>query len=121
MKLLIIQPWFSAIGHPAQSLINMATAIGRDEHVAYLVSRNTEAGFCLEMIERLRERGRVESFFVTTPVGHSNTVRALLELWRMRLKGHQYQRIFFCDESLIALALLWPFFSLWLPVERLSV
>ncbi len=121
MKLLIVQPWFSAIGHPAQSLINMASAIGKDERVDYLVSDNTEAGFCLESIERLRAWGRVESFVVTTPTGPSNTVRALLWLWGMRLKGRQYQRIFFFDESLIALALLWPLFSLWLPVERFGV
>jgi hypothetical protein len=99
----------------------MASAIGRDERVDYLVSDNTEAGFILESIERLRAWGRVESFVVTTPTGHSNTVRALLWLWRMRLKGRQYQRIFFFDESLFVLALLWPLFSLWLPVERFGV
>ena len=121
MKLLIIQPWFSAIGHPAQSLINMASAIGRDERVDYLVSGNTEAGFCLEPMERLRTWGKLERFAVTTPTGHSNTVRALLWLWRMRLKGRRYQRIFFFDESLVVLALLWPLLSLWLPVERFAV
>jgi hypothetical protein len=121
MKLLIIQPWFTAIGHPAQSLISMASAIGKDEGVDYLVSSNIEATFCLESMERLKGWGRVEGFAVTTPTGHSNTVRALLRLWRMRLGGRQYQRIFFLDESLIALALLWPLFSLGLRVERLGV
>ena len=121
MRLLIIQPWFCAIGHPAQSLINTASAIGRDERVDYLVSGNTEPGFWLESMERLRAWGRVENFAVTTPTGDSNTVRALLVLWGMRLKGRQYHRIFFFDESLIALALLWPLFSLWLPVERFGV
>jgi hypothetical protein len=121
MKLLIIEPWFSAIGHPAQSLINMASAIGRDERVDYLVSDNTEAGFCLESIERLKAWGKVESFVVTTPTGHSNTVRALLRLLRMPMNGRQYQRIFFFDESLVVLALLWPLLSLWLPVERFTV
>ena len=120
-KLLIIQPWFSAIGHPAQSLINMASAIGKDERVDYLVSENTEVGFCLESIERLKAWGRVESFVVTTPTGHSNTVRALLRLWRMQMKGRQYQRIFFFDESLVVLALFWPLLSLRFPVERLGV
>jgi len=121
MKLLIVQPWFSAIGHPAQSLINMASAIGKDERVDYLVSDNAKAGFCPESMERLRKWGRVESFAVTTPTGHSNTVRALLRLWRMRLNGSQYQRIFFFDESLVVLALLWPLLSSRVTVERLSV
>lgn len=121
MKLLVIQPWFCAIGHPAQSLINMASAIGRDERVDYLVSSYGEPGVFLDSMEQLKAWGEVESYVVTTPVGDSNTTRALLALWRMRLKGRQYQRIFFFDESLFVLALLWPLFSLWLPVERLGV
>jgi hypothetical protein len=121
MKLLIIQPWFDAIGHPAQSLINMASAIGKDERVEYLVSSNSESGAFIDSMEQLRAWGEVESYAVKTQVGDSNTVKALLALWRMRLKGCRYQRIFFFDESLFALALLWPLFSLWLPVERLGV
>ncbi len=121
MKLLIIQPWFCAIGHPAQSLINLASAIGRDERVEYLVSSNGEIGHFHDSVERLRAWGEVESYAVTTQVGDSNTVRALLALCRMRLRGQQYQRIFFFDESLFVLALLWPLFSLWLSAERISV
>src|SRR5262245_28560486 len=99
----------------------MASAIGRDERVDYLVSTNTEATFCIESIERLKAWGRVEDFAVTTPTGDSNTVRALLRLWRMRWGGRKYQRIFFFDESLVALAWLWPLFSMLLRVERLGV
>jgi hypothetical protein len=121
MKLLIIQPWFCAIGHPAQSLLNMASAIGRDERVDYLVSSSSEQSFFQDSMEQLRSWGEVESYAVTTQVGDSNTVRALLALWRIRLKGRQYQRIFFVDESLYVLALLWPIFSPWLPVERIGV
>lgn len=121
MRLLIIQPWFTAIGHPAQSVINLASAIGHDERVEYLVSSNCESGLFRNSMKQLSLWGKVESYPVTTSVGASNTVRALLALWRMRLKGSQYQRIFFFDESLFVLALLWPTFSLWLPVERLGV
>lgn len=121
MKLLIIQPWFCAIGHPAQSLINLASAIGRDERVEYLVSSNNKSGHFQDSVERLMTWGAVESYEVMTAVDDSNTVRALLALSRMRLKGRQYQRIFFFDESLFVLALLWPLFSLWLSVERISV
>ncbi|MFZ5524813.1 MAG: hypothetical protein ACOY9D_12135 [Pseudomonadota bacterium] len=121
MKLLIIQPWFCAIGHPAQSLINMACAIGKDIRVEYLVSNDNVPGFCQDSMDRLRAWGQVDSYHVKTPVGDSNTFRALLALGRMRLKGRQYQRILFFDESLFILALFWPFFSLWLPVDRLGV
>jgi len=119
MKLLIIQPWFSAIGHPAQSLLNMASAFGKNDRVDYLVSCSKESAFCSVAMERLKTWGEVTSFAVTTPTGASNTVRALLALCRMRRRN--YRRIFFFDESLFAIALLWPFFSLWLPVERISV
>lgn len=121
MRLLIIQPWFDAIGHPAQSLINMASAIGKDERVDYLVSSSSESKFFVESLERLRSWGRVERYVVKTPTGYSNTAKALLTVLRMRLKGCRYQRIFFFDETLFLLALLWPFFSPWIPVERMGV
>lgn len=119
MKLLVIQPWFSAIGHPAQSLLHMATAFGKDQPVDYLVSCSEDSEFCRDALERLKTWGEVTSFAVTTPTGASNTVRALLALWRMRRQG--YLRIFFFDESLFAIALFWPLLALWLPVERISV
>lgn len=121
MKLLLIQPWFSAIGHPAQSLINLASALGKDQRVDYLVSRNKAPDVFQDSVAQLKAWGEVESYVVATPTGESNTVRALWALWRMRFKGRQYQRIFFFDESLPVLALLWPLFSLLLPVERLGV
>lgn len=121
MRLLIIEPWFSAFGHPAQSLINMASAIGRDECVEYLVSSNGESVYFRDSIEQLRAWGKVESYDVKTSVGASNTIRALLALLRMRLNGRQYQRIFFFDGSLLVLAIFWPLLSPWLKVERLGV
>ena len=38
-SLLIVQPWFTVIGHPAQALFNTAQALGRRSDVAYLISR----------------------------------------------------------------------------------
>jgi len=121
MKLLIIQPWFNAIGHPAQSLINMASAIGRNEQVEYLISQSNNSEHGEKYTGILKSWGEVESFTVATPMGASNTVRALLALLCMRMRGRQYQRIFFFDSSLNVLALLWPLFSFLLPVERLGV
>jgi len=122
MKLLIIQPWFCAIGHPAQSLNNLASAIGKDERVHYLVSHDIGASeYFLSSMKSLNRWGEVKSFVTTSQVAPSNTVRALLTLWRMRFKGHQYKRIFFFDESLFELALWWPLFCFWYPVERIGV
>lgn len=118
-KLLVIQPWFTAIGHPAQSLLNMAAAIGRDERVDYLVSCGDGAQFCRAALERMRQWGEIDSFRVATPIGAANTVRALQALWRIR--GRRYPRILFFDGSLLPLALLWPLLSRWIAAERLGI
>ncbi|MEO7621575.1 MAG: hypothetical protein ABIS30_00800 [Gallionella sp.] len=121
MKLLIIQPWFGAIGHPAQSLINMASAIGEDGRVDYLVSMNSESELCLNSMQRLKTWGNVHDFSVKTSVGSSNTLRAFWALWRLWLKGNRYQRIFFFDSSLPMIIILWPIFARVCSVERISV
>jgi hypothetical protein len=119
VKLLVIQPWFTALGHPAQSLLNMACAIGKDERVDYLVSCSEGSGFCQDALERLQQWGEVENFAVTTPTGPSNTMRALQALWRIRGRG--YPRILFFDGSMFPLALLWPLLSRRLAAERLCI
>lgn len=118
---MIIEPWFCAVGHPAQSLLNLASAIGKDERVAYLVSSSQEPGIFLDSMVQLRARGEVETFVAENPTGESNTSGALWALLRMRLKGRKYQRVLFFDESLYILALLWPLFSILMPTQRLGV
>ncbi|MEO8331310.1 MAG: hypothetical protein ABI479_02680 [Gallionella sp.] len=120
MSLLIIQPWFGAVGHPAQSLINMASAIGKDERVEYLVSMNSDSELCLNSMQRLKSWGKVHGFSVKTFVGRDNTLRAFWALCRLWIKGSRYQRIFFFDSSLPMLALLWPIFARVCSVERIS-
>jgi hypothetical protein len=83
VKLLVIQPWFTALGHPAQSLLNMACAIGKDERVDYLVSCSEGSGFCQDALERLQQWGEVENFAVTTPTG-------LVAHSRARLPAHPF-------------------------------
>jgi hypothetical protein len=120
-KLLIIQPWFGAVGHPAQSLINMACAIGKKEDVHYLVSLNNSPDSSMNSMERLKVLGDVSSFTVSTPSGRSNTIIALFKLVSLKIRGYRYQRLFFFDASLMALAFFWPVFSRVLLVDRISV
>lgn len=121
MKLLIIEPWFGAIGHPAQSLINMASAIGKDERVEYLVSMNSGSELCEDSMQRLKAWGKVHGFPAQTFIGRSNTLRAFWALCLLRIKGSRYQHIFFFDSTLPVLALLWPIFARICSVERISV
>ena len=122
-KFLIVQPWFCGFGHPAQSLINTASAIGRDDRVQYLVSINNSVEPCLNSMNRLKAWGEVHSFSTSDPAGTSkwNTVKALWAICRLWIKGCRYQRIFFFDASLVRLALLWPIFSLVIAVDRVGV
>lgn len=121
MKLLIIEPWFGAVGHPAQSLINMASAIGKDERVEYLVSMNSGSELCEDSMQRLKAWGKVHGFPVKTFVGRSNTLIAFWTLWLLRREGSRYQHIFFFDSTLLILALFWPIFARICSVERISV
>ena len=86
MKPLIIQPWFCAIGHPAQSLINMASAIGRDERVDYLLSSSSDPATFLNSMAQSKAWGEDESCVVTKPIDDSYAVKALFRL-RQFVKG----------------------------------
>lgn len=121
MTILLIQPWFTAIGHPAQSLLNLAEALRHDDRLEYLVSFQKKSKFFQESYRRLSALGQATYFTVDTQVGASNTARSLLWLLINRLQGKRYHRIFFLDESLLTLALLWPIISTLYPVDRLGV
>lgn len=121
MKLLIIEPWFTGEGHPAQSLLNTASAIGRDDRVDYLVSFGNATEKYSVFRDRLGAWGRVFSFSVSAPVGAPNTIRAFLRLALMSLSGIRYQRVLFFDATLPVVALFWPIFSVLLGIDRVGV
>ena len=121
MRLLIIQPWFTGVGHPAQSLINTASALGTDEPVDYLISQDHALGASVNPKEHLCAFGSVYCFDVGKPTASVNTALALWGIFKLRLAGHRYKRIFFFDATLPVLALLWPVTYLFLGVERISV
>jgi len=122
-RLLIVQPWFCSFGHPAQSLVNLASAIGKDDRVEYLVSSNKGHRSELNSVCRIEVSGVVHSFVSRDPAGTGrwNTVKALWAIYCLQKAGHLYQRILFFDASLVMLALFWPLFSLIIDIKRLSV
>lgn len=121
MRLLIIQPWFTAAGHPAQSLINTARTIGREADICYLIS--TQPNFSAAELQQktLKEYGHVTEFPVNSPSLREGTFKALLQLRKMAAHGSHYDHIFFLDAHLVLLALLWPFFSRDIHPKRLSM
>lgn len=121
MKLLIVQPWFSAKGHPAQSLINLASAIGKDERVDYLISFDKKSEVNDAFLDRLMALGNISRFDVSSPSARINIILALVKIVRMQLGGQRYQHIFFFDGTPLHLGLVWLIFSWILRVERISV
>jgi hypothetical protein len=103
MRLLVIQPWFSAIGHPAQSLLSFASALGRNEEVEYLVSWDRNDDSWGESLSRLQAYGGVATFEVSSPAGSANTRKALFSVWRQYVQS-RFDRLFFFEGSILNLA-----------------
>jgi glycosyltransferase involved in cell wall biosynthesis len=118
--LIIVEPWFTAAGHPAQSLINTARTIGREADIDYLISIQKNLSVVDSSRKQLKEYGRVTEFKVNSPSLREGTFKALLKLKKMAGQNMHYGHIFFLDAHLVLLALLWPFFFLWLNPKRLS-
>lgn len=118
--LIIVEPWFTASGHPAQSLVNTAKTIGRDTNIGYLISTQKNLPALDASRKQLKEYGHVTEFKVNSPSLREGTFKALLKLKKMVGQDMHYKHIFFLDAHLVLLALLWPFFFMWLRPKRLS-
>ena len=120
-RLLIVQPWLGAFGHPAQSLLTLARALGPRPDVEYLVSLNPGSELCEQSCRSLRQYGPVHVFGVDTLAADGNTVKACAALVKLRLGGVRFRHVFFFDASLPAIARYWPLIR-WLgPAQRLGV
>ena len=109
-RLVIIQPWFSAVGHPAQSLINTARIIGRNNDILYLISEVPGLGNVKFAKEKLQESGDVIEYPVQTDSVREGTLKGLSSLKKLLSAESSIDRIFFLDAHLVLLAALWPFY-----------
>ncbi len=118
LNLLIVQPWFTAKGHPAQSLINTANVIGFNEGISYLISRQWWSNSFRRIEEKIGQYGHVESFLVPNSSIRMNTVLSLLTiLCRKKRCDH----IFFMDAHLVLLTIMWPMLSSFVKLRKLSL
>jgi glycosyltransferase involved in cell wall biosynthesis len=106
-QLLIVQPWFNAPGHPAQSLINTARAIGRHDAISYLVSCETQEDPRLAALRAAA--GSVATFLLRGSSLRRGTWLALRQLLAKKTGGSLAGRVLFFDAHLALMALLWPF------------
>lgn len=119
-RLLIVQPWFTAIGHPAQSTLNTANALGVNERVEYLVSTEDGEHNFAAIQRQLEKLGRVNTFRVPGPSIRWGTLLSLFTLLRIGRHG-KYRQILFLDAHLVLLAFFWKWLAWLVKPEQLSV
>jgi hypothetical protein len=112
---LIVQPWFTAIGHPAQSTLNTARVLGARGDFGYLIS-DPRGGPFEPIAAELSRYGNVTRFRVPGDSLRTGTLLGLAALLRHRRDGPK--SVLFADAYLVALAALWPLASLLLPSVR---
>jgi hypothetical protein len=111
MSLLIVQPWFTAIGHPARSVVNTAKALGARADVGYLVS-DPGVGELSCMAKELRQYGSTTLFRSFGSTLRTGTVLSLPAILRIARTHRDLDQVFFLDADLVSLAMTWPIASL---------
>lgn len=117
-SLLIVQPWFTAKGHPAQSLMNTAKGIGVNNTIGYLVSRKCRDRSFVEFEREIKKYGTLGTFKTPTSSIRINTVVSLFAILKRRIRC---DHIFFFDAHLVILALVWPWLSSLVRARKLSL
>lgn len=110
--LIIVQPWFSAFGHPAQSLLNLAKILGKQNGVTYLISviKDNVNDSIGAVGKELRLYGKVVDYPVKTSSVREGTIKSLGSLKRLFISKKRIEKVFFLDAHLVLLSVLWPFY-----------
>lgn len=111
MKCVIIQPWFSAVGHPAQSIINLAKIIGENTQINYLIATIPGNSAIEHASNTLRRLGTVIDYPVKSPSIREGTIKALITLRKLFREKKSIHNVFFLDAHLVLLSVLWPLFA----------
>lgn len=120
-RLLIVQPWFSAIGHPAQSLFNTMRTLTRVAGIDYLVSEDPEFEHHADLAQALGKGQRLFRFRVSGSVLKENTVQSLLSMLKLSPRLRAVDSVLFFDMELSRIAKWWPWLFPFLKVRQLSV
>jgi hypothetical protein len=117
IRSLIVQPWFSVTGHPAQSTLNSARIIGAGEAVGYLIS-DPRGGPLEPMAVELCRYGPVARFGVPGSSLRLGTLLSFPAIMRFGRNYPELERILFLDGYLLAIAAVWPVVRRFLPSVR---
>lgn len=107
----MIQPWFSALGHPAQSLLNTVTCLAQGATLDCLVAIAPDFPVGAEIVERLGRHSKVFTYSVSSSSIREGTIRSFRALREVVAERGHYDRFFFLDAHLVLLAALWPVFA----------
>ena len=118
-EVIVVQPWFTAVGHPAQSLLNTAKALRDVDNLRYLVS--AQNGRSSAQLDAMRQIADIEDFKVNSSSLREGTLKALIRLCGLARRGRRFGHMFFFDAHLVLLAALWNIFHLCLRPQRLSL
>lgn len=120
-RLLIVQPWFSAKGHPAQSLYNTMRNLSAVGGIDYLVSQDRQFEHHANLGQSLGTGQRLFRFNVSGSLLLTNTAKGLLSMaWLVR-KYAEIQYIFFFDMHLVVVSILWPLLAPLLNIKQLTL
>lgn len=110
LSTVIIQPWFSANGHPAQSLINTARVIAGETCFSYLVSCIAESDRDTNNFNLLQLYVKANKFHVNSPSLREGTIKSFIAVRNYLKKNPSVKSLFYFDVHLVLMAMIWPFF-----------
>jgi hypothetical protein len=108
--IVIVQPWFAAIGHPAQSLLNTAKTLGKSDEIKYLISSLSNDKVFSTVATNLKNYGDVVDFPVKTDSLLEGTFKAVLRLKTLINKNASIDRVLFFDAHILLLSCMWRIF-----------
>lgn len=104
--LVIVQPWFTAFGHPAQSTLNTARTLGGRSDIHYLVEDPCGEPPFEQMANEIESYCPVDRFRTRRGSLPKRTLWAMLALARRGKRSGE--SVFFLDASLLVVAATWP-------------
>jgi hypothetical protein len=105
ISLIIVEPWFTLAGHPAQSLLNTARVLGRRDDTLYLIAHEPNRTELEPVQKKLIEYGAVRRFAVPRAAPRASTLLAVWSLARIVGRQKQPVDVFFLDAHLLVLAM----------------
>jgi hypothetical protein len=110
--IIVIQPWFSAQGHPAQSTLNLSRIIPAQRVRRFLISSPVRAPALVGLAEQIGQNVPVELFGVPGTNLRTNTAIASFRLAGIKRTGRSEEpqaghgSLFFVDADLLMICLV---------------